>query len=509
MHIQRPSAPPERVSDMPAETGAHVVMHVVIIGGGVAGLSAAWYVQSEAARRSLPLHYSVLEAADRWGGKIRSERVEYIGDTSTLVEAGPDAFLTRKPWALALARELGLEDRLLFIRPQSLRTYTLLQGGLVSLPDGWSLLAPTRWTPFLQSPVFSLRGKARICLEPFIPARRDDADESLGQFVRRRLGVEALDRVAEPLMAGVYNAPADEQSLRATFPQFASLERDYGSVIRGLRATRRISATEDTPPFVSFDAGTELFVQRLVARLDGGLRLRSEVVGVTRGADGAYDVRLRDGAQLRADAVVVATPAPIAAGILRGAAPNVADLLMGIGFTGIGSLYLGFRRHDIPHALDGAGVVIPSSEGRRIDGMTWVSSKWPTRAPKDVALLRVFFGGPATREALDLDDAALLALVRDELSTILGIQAPPLFQRVFRVRDGYPQYTVGHLERVEAIERALPAGVYVAGSSYHGVGVPDCVRQGQEAAQRVIAAMAPCANASAQRKIDPQEGRPA
>jgi len=505
MNIQPPFTAPDRTQEASSETGAHVV----IIGGGVAGLSAAWYVQREVARRSPPLHYSVLEAADRWGGKIRSERVEDIGGAPILLEAGPDAFLTRKPWALDLAHELGLDDHLLFIRSQNLRTYTLLRGRLAPLPEGWSLLAPTHWKPLLTSPVFSLRGKARICLEPFIPPRHSDEDESLAQFVRRRLGVEALDRIAEPLMAGVYNAPADQQSLRATFPQFAALERDYGSVIRGLRATSRERDTKSVAPFVSFDAGTELLVERLVARLDGDLRLRSEVVSVAPDAGGAFDVALRDGGRLRADAVVMSTPAPITAGIMRGAAPDGADLLMGIGYTGIGSLYLGYRRHDIPHALEGAGVVIPSSEGRRIDGMTWVSSKWPTRAPKDVALLRVFFGGPATRQALELDDAALVALVRAELSTILGIQAPPLFHRVFRWQEAYPQYTVGHLKRVEAIERALPAGVYVAGSSYHGVGVPDCVWQGQEAARRVIAALAPLTHASAQRKIDAEEGRSA
>src|SRR6185437_7070029 len=257
-------------------------------------------------------------------------------------------------------------------------------------------------------------------------------------------------------------------------------EREHGSVIRGLRATRQKSATEHTPPFFSLDAGADLLVQQLVARLDGDVRLGSEVVGVGLNADGGYDVRLRDGAQLRADAIILACPAFVSARILREGFPYAAGLLAGIGSSGIGSVYLGYRRGDVPHPLDGAGVVIPTSEGRRIDGMTWVSLKWPARAPQDLALLRVFFGGQATRETLELDDAALLALVRGELAAIMGIQTPPLFQRVFRVRDGYPRYTVGHLERVAAIERALPAGLYVTGASYHGVGVPDCVRQGQE-----------------------------
>jgi oxygen-dependent protoporphyrinogen oxidase len=492
--------PAQAETDVSGETGAHVV----VIGGGIAGLSAAWYLQQEAARRSLPVRYTLLEASDRWGGKIHSERIEGVGGGPTVIEAGPDSFLTRKPWALSLARELGLDDHLQYLDARGLRTYTLLRGRLIPLPTGWNLLAPSQWTPFLRSPLFSLLGKARICLEPLIPPRRDDADESLGEFVRRRLGAEALDRAAEPLMAGVYNAPAAEQSLRASFPQFASLERQYGSVIRGLRATLQKSATAAVPPFFSLDGGAELLVQQLAARLDGDLRLGSEVVGVARNANGRYDVRLRDGAQLHADAVILACPAAVSARILRESVPDAAGLLAGIGSSGIGSVYLGYRRGDVPHPLEGAGVVIPTSEGRRIDGMSWVSSKWPARVPQDLALLRVFFGGPATRETLELDDAALLALVRGELAAILGVQAAPLFQRVFRVRDGYPRYTVGHLERVAAIERALPAGLYVTGASYRGVGVPDCVHQGQEAASHVLSALAPLTHSGAQRVTDAQ-----
>jgi oxygen-dependent protoporphyrinogen oxidase len=483
MSIRRPA---QAESSTSGGSGAHIA----IVGGGIAGLSAAWYLQQEAARQGPPARYTLLEASDRWGGRIRSERIEGVGGGPTILEAGPDSFLTRKPWALTLARELGLDDHLQFLDAGGLPTYTLLRGRLIPLPAGWNLLAPARWQPFLQSPLFSLRGKARICLEPLIPPRSDDADESLGQFVRRRFGAEALDHAAEPLMAGVYNAPADEQSLRASFPQFAMLEREYGSVIRGLRAIRQKTATAAVPPFFSLDGGSESLVQRLVARLTGDLRLRSEVVSVAQNTDGAYDVRLRDGSALYADAIILACPAAVAGRIARQTAPGAADLLASIGSSGLGSVYLAFRRDEMLHPLDGAGVVIPSSEGRRVDGMTWVSSKWPARAPQDLALLRVFFGGPATRETLELDDATLLALVREELAAIMSVRAAPLFQRIFRERHGYPRYTVGHLERVESIERALPAGLHVAGASYRGVGVPDCVRQGQEAASHALAGLA-------------------
>ncbi len=505
MSIRRPVMPAQAEPDASRDNGAHVA----IIGGGIAGLSAAWYLQQEAAKQSFQVRYTLLEASDRWGGKIRSERIEGLGAGTTVIEAGPDSFLTRKPWALALALELGLGNHLQYLDARGLRTYTLLRGRLVPLPVGWNLLAPTQWQPFLRSPLFSPWGKARICLEPLIPARRDDTDESLGQFVRRRLGAEALDRVAEPLMAGVYNAPADEQSLRATFPQFAALEREYGSVIRGLRATRRKSAPADVPPFFSLDGGSELLVQRLVERLDGDALLQREVVGVARDADGAFHLRLRGGDELRANAVILACPAAVSARILGETAPDAADLLSGIGSSGIGSVYLGYRRAAIPHPLDGAGVVAPSIEHRRIDGMTWTSSKWPARAPRDLALLRVFFGGPATRDMLDLEDTALLTVVREELAAILGVRATPLFQRILRVRDGYPRYTVGHLERVEAIERALPAGLYVTGASYRGVGAPDCIHQGQEAASRALRELAPLVSIATQRPSATEHGRSA
>jgi oxygen-dependent protoporphyrinogen oxidase len=220
-------------------------------------------------------------------------------------------------------------------------------------------------------------------------------------------------------------------------------------------------------------------------------------------------LRLRGGDDLHANAVILACPAAVSARILGETAPDAADLLAGIGSSGIGSVYLGYPRAAIPHLLDGAGVVIPSLEKRRIDGMTWASSKWPARAPRGLALLRVFFGGPATRDTLDLEDTALLTVVREELAAILGVQTAPLFQRILRVRDGYPRYTVGHLEHVEAIERALPAGLYVTGASYRGVGVPDCIHQGQEAASRALRELAPLASIATQRLRDTEHGRSA
>ena len=477
---------------------------MVILGGGITGLSAAWTLQQASARAGLPITYTLVEQSNRWGGKIRSERVERAGDFAAWVlEAGPDGLLTRKPWALALARALKLDEHFLFVARENARTFVLRRGRPEPLPAGLQLLAPTEWPPFLRSPLFSPWGKLRVALEPLLPPRRATSDESLAAFVRRRLGSEALERVAEPLMAGVFNAEAERQSILATFPQFPALEREHGSVIRGLRATRRNQPPSSSPPpaFLSFDTGNQVLVDALVAQLTGTLRLRTAARNITCSDDGRYIVHLDDGAALAADAVILATPASVSASLTRDLAPEAAALLTGIRYAGIGAIYLAYRRDDIPRPLVGAGVVIPASEGRRIDGITWMSSKWSHRAPEGYALIRVFFGGPHTRAMLDVDDARLTAIVREELADILGIRAAPLFTRAFRWPDGYPQYDVGHLERVAAIEAALPAGVVVAASAYRGVGVPDCVHQGEQAAEQVIERLA--SRIAAARRVTP------
>jgi oxygen-dependent protoporphyrinogen oxidase len=464
--------------------------HIVILGGGIAGLSAAWHLQRTSERDGQPLTYTIVEQSGVWGGKMRSERVEWNGAPAWVLEAGPDGLLTRKPWALALARALGLDDHFIFVNRENSRTFVLHRGKPVPLPAGLQLLAPTQWGPFLRSPLFSLWGKARIALETLLPRRKATSDESLASFVRRRFGQGALERVAEPLMAGVFNAEPERQSILATFPQFRALEQSHGSVIRGLRAASQPpSQTVALPAFLSFDAGNQTLVDALVAQLTGALRLNASARAISRNDDGRYTIALDDDAALEADALILATPASVAAPLVRDIAPEAAALLGGIRYAGIGAIYLAYRRDAIAHPLDGTGVVIPTSERRQIDGITWVSSKWDRRAPTGHTLVRVFFGGPNTRAMLDLDDTRLTATVRAELAEILGARADPLFTRIFRWPDGYPQYDVRHRERVAAIKAALPAGLAVAGSAYHGVGVPDCIHSGELAATNLVTAL--------------------
>ena len=484
------SIPTESV---PASAGERPVRHVAIVGGGIAGLSAAWALQKRA-EQGEPVRYTLLEASQRWGGKIRTEQVEGDGPQPFIVEAGPDSFITQKPWGLQLARELGLEERILGTNDAQRKVYVLNRGRLTPLPDGVLLVVPTRFLPFVTSPLISPLGKLRMALDLVIPPRRDGQDETLAHFMRRRLGQEALDKLGEPLLSGIYNADAEEQSLLATFPRFRTLEEKHGSLIRGMLAAKaqrmRMPKPKGRPVsmFVSFREGTEELPRALAAQLTGDLRLGVQVEGLARRGDGGYRLALSDGSTLEADGVILAIPAGATARLVRPLAPAAAIQLESIRYVSTGTVSLAFRGDEV-QALDGFGVVIPRSEGRRINAITWSSVKFRHRAPAGHELIRVFFGGSRTPQTFQLDDPELLAVVREELRQILGIRAQPLFQRIARWPQAQPQYDVGHLERVAAIEEALPRGLLVAGSPYRGVGIPDCVRQGQEAAERILAAV--------------------
>jgi protoporphyrinogen/coproporphyrinogen III oxidase len=470
---------------------ASVSKHVVIIGGGITGLSAGWYLQKKAVQRGLALTYTILEHSNRWGGKIRTEQIDNIGDAPFILEAGPDALLTRKPWALELAGELGLSERILPVNAKCSRTFVLHKGQPVPLPDGLQLLVPTQLVPFLSSPLFSLRGKLRVGLDLLISPRRANTDETLANFVRRRLGAEILDKLGEPLLAGVYNGDPERQSMLATFPQFLTLEKQYGSLIRGMLATQgvRANSKDKEPPFIAFKIGMIELVSTLVEKLNGSLRLNAGVNGIKRLANNRYRVIVTGGSEIDADGIILTAPAPVTSKLLREIAPEAADHLRTIPYAGIGTAYFAFQQEDVPHPLKGFGLVVPGSERRQIDGITWTSSKWNCRAPSGYVLLRVFFGGPRTRGTLQLNDSDLLSIIRAEFQKILGISAPPLFYRIYRWNEGYPQYNLEHLECVSTAEAALPSRIFVAGSAYRGVGVPDCIRQGRDAAIQLIGAL--------------------
>jgi oxygen-dependent protoporphyrinogen oxidase len=457
--------------------------HIMILGGGISGLSAAWYLEQS----GLDIQLTVLEASDRWGGKVLTEEVESDAGNPFIVEAGPDSFLTQKPWALQLARDLGLEARLLGTNDQMRTVYVLQNGKALALPEGMSLIVPTKFWPFVISPLLSPLGKLRMALDFFMPAKRDEADETLAAFVRRRFGNEALDKIAEPLMSGIYNGEADKQSILATFPRFRQLEREAGSLIRGMLRTRKQAKTKDkTSAFVSFQGGTQELIDALVKQLQADLRLQTRVLAIEETAEKQYRLRMSNGDTLYADSILLTTPAYISAELLRPFASEAAKLLASIRYVSTGTVSMAFRTTDIKRPLHGFGLLIPKSEKRPINAITVSSTKFNHRAPDDTTLLRIFFGGSRSPETMTYDDSKLLVVVQQELQAIPGIESAPLFHRIFRWNKANPQYDVNHLETMDAIEVALPRGIYLTGSAYRGVGLPDCVHQAQQSANKIV-----------------------
>ncbi len=448
----------------------------LVIGGGIAGLSAAWFLQQSRRMRII-----LIEASGRWGGKVETTQ-----DGPYRVEHGPDGFITRKPWALRLIRELGLHDQLVPLNPLPDRIAVLRGQRLVPMPEGLELLAPTELWPFLTSPLFSPTGKLRILAEALIPAQTDDADESIAQFVSRRFGREALERLGDPLLAGVYNADAAQQSILASFGRFRQIEREHGSLIRGLRRLNGKAPATSTPALMSFRDGMEQFPQQLAARLTADKHLSTSVETI-EGHDGRWRAVLSDGHFIDADHIILTTPAPTSTRLLRGIAPEASESLERIRYSSVGSITLAFARADVRHQMHGYGAVIPPSEKRQIDGIQWSSSKWPDRAPAGKVLIRAFFGGPHTRTMMQRDDEQVQAIVLDELKAIMGVDAQPEKSWINRWRHAYPQYDIGHLERVAMLEKQLPAGVHLTGSPYRGLGLPDIIHQSQQTAERVLA----------------------
>lgn len=454
-----------------------------IIGAGITGLSAGYAL----ARHSPDAQVAILDASDRPGGKVRSHRVEGPGG-DYLLEVGADAFLARqKPWAYELALELGLADEIQPTDDRHSGVYVVNRGGLLRLPQGLQLILPTDWEAFAASPLLSAEGKARLAAERDVPPRTDSADESIASFVTRRLGAEALEKLGEPLLSGIYSARPEEQSLLATFPRFRQMEKTHGSLLRAVDAQRKSPQAAPRPAapapsaFVSFRNGTETLARTLAAAVQENLRLACPVDSLEQTGPG-YQLGLASGETVNARRVLLAVPARQAARLLRTVAPPAKAVLEELRTVSSGVAYLAFRREDVPHPLDAFGVVVPRCEGRDCNALTFVSSKFAGRAPEGYTLLRYFFGGARTPHLLERDDAEIVQTARQELAHLLGIQAQPRLARVFRWWDAQPQYDVGHLQRMERLRAALPPGLHVAGTAYGGVGIPDCVRQAQEVA---------------------------
>jgi oxygen-dependent protoporphyrinogen oxidase len=468
------------------------VKRIAIIGGGISGLSAAFALE-EKRRAGTPLEYVLFESSPRLGGVLVTERVGMDGD-ACLVEAGPDSFLTEKPQAADLARHVGLGDQLVGSNDRYRKTYIVVKNRLVAIPDGLMFMVPTRTLPTLMSPLFSLRTKLRMAGEWFHPPHKADADESVASMVERHYGPEVVERLADPLLSGIYGGLASQLSVRAVLPRFAEMEAKHGSLGRAMRSARAQIAKANNglakPLFTSLKGGMQQLADAVVARLpESSLRINTAVQSVQR-QNGGWLVSVGYATD-HFDAVIVATPAPSAGALLQAVSPALAAELGGIQYTSSITINLAYDRAVRSSLPPGFGFLVPRSEGKRMLAATFVHNKFAGRVPPDRALLRCFIGGESNEHVLDLSDDEIVRIVRDELSQFIGLKADPQFTRVFGWRRAMAQYGVGHLERLRRIEnslRQLP-GLALAGNGYRGIGVSDCVRSGMEAASQILAAV--------------------
>ena len=459
---------------------------LVVIGGGIAGLSAAYYASEVPG-----VQVTLLESSDRWGGKITTDRVAFDGG-QFIIEGGPDTFLATKPWGVSLCKELGLSDRLHGTNPDKKNTYVLNRNRLLPLPDGLAMMIPTNVQAILKSRLVSWFGKARMGLDFLLPPKSLDGDESLGTFVSRRMGREAYENLIEPLMSGIYAGDGDQLSLASTFPYLRDLELKYGSLARGALKMRAGSNGKSIQgsrsAFLTPTTGLSEIVEKLVEHLISNgvdLRLNTRASQITN-YQLLYQVELETGETLEADSVILATPAFVSGTLLGSLDTSLAADLQSIPYASTATVSLAYRLGDIPRDLDGYGYVIPRREGRRALACTWTSTKFPHRAPEGYALLRVFVGRAG--QEIPWNENDLLELAKEELKLTLSITAEPLLHRVFLWDKAMPQYNLGHPETLRRIETALEKhpGLALAGNGYRGIGIPDCIHSGELAVQKIL-----------------------
>jgi oxygen-dependent protoporphyrinogen oxidase len=466
--------------------------HVVVVGGGLAGLSAAEALLSRppGERPSVTL----LEPSDHPGGVLGTVRRD-----GWLVERSADCMLAARPEGVALIERLGLNGELLGVDPRVRRALVWHAGRAVPVPRGFRLLAPGHVSGVLHSALLSPAGRLRVLAERLVPQRRAGPEESLEAFAVRRLGREAFERLVQPLAAGIWTADPARLGMAAACPEFLAMERERGSLWAGERARLRESSAGAATgarygQFVSFLGGMQTLTDRLVERLrsEGVVIRRARAERLARvGSRWQLTVAADDGAtdQFMADGVIVATRAPMAAVLLAGVDPELAADLAGIVYAGSVIVSLGFPRDEVAHPLDAAGLVIPRTAGRRALAVSFSSSKFPHRAPAGCVLVRVFLGGALDPESLALDDDALVSLAVAEVAALIGARGRPRLVQIDRWANAMPQYHVGHAERVDRIAAAVArhSGLALAGAAYRGVGIPQVIASGQVAAKQVVA----------------------
>lgn len=462
---------------------------VVVVGGGISGLTAAFYAKSALEKRHIAADISIVEKSELFGGKIRT-----LHRDGFVIEQGPDSFLARKLPILELTRDLGLEGELVGTNPQANKTYIVHKGKLHRMPPGLVLGVPTEMKPFFGTELISPLGKARAAMDYVLSRRKETGDESLGEFFERRLGKEVLQHIAEPILAGIYAGDTHKLSLQATFPQFHQVEQKYGSLIKGMLAgklnppapapvSQIVPAKHRSSAFLTYRRGLVTLLEGLRASLQDVADVQAKAVELAR-RDDKYVLTLDQGERLEADAVILALPAYAIASLLN--AGNDTGWLGEMDYVSVANVVLAYDKAKLSHPLDGSGFVIPRSEGRFITACTWTSSKWLHTAPEGKALIRCYVGRSGDQDWKELSDDEIIRRVRQDVFELMGIRETPLFVELTRLNRSMPQYPVGHLERIRRLRDTLQAdlpGVHVTGAAFEGVGIPDCVRQAREAAE--------------------------
>jgi len=458
---------------------------IAIIGGGIAGLSAAFYLE-KARQGGAALQWTLLEKSERLGGVIQTENHDGF-----VLEAGPDSFLTAKPEATQLCRDLGIADQLISSNDAERKTYILVKGRLVPIPQGLEFMVPTRVWPMATSSLFSFATKLRMAAELLASPSKSGKDESVGSFVRRHFGPEMVDRVAEPLLAGVYGGNVENLSLRAVLPRFAEMERQHGSLVRAtLQAkakAKSMPATKPQPIFTSLKNGMQQMVDAVIRALPQAsvrLQQREIVIRPMNSANCDWQVESAEISE-RFQAVLLAVPAPSAAPMLKQFHPALIEGLARIQYTSSVAVALAYDEAQLP---PGHGFLVPRSEGRKLMACTFVHKKFPHRAPGSAKMLRCFFSSSRMPDLLSHSDEDLQKMARQELKEILGLVAEPRFAKTFRWDRAMAQYEVGHLDRVAEMEKILSAmpGFQIIGNSFHGIGVPDCIKSAKQAVGKII-----------------------
>lgn len=460
---------------------------VVIVGGGITGLSAAYYMQKEAREKGLPLDVLLVEASNRLGGKIQTVRRDGF-----VIERGPDSFLIRKKSMGILAKDLGIEDEL--VKNATGKAYIYVNGELHPIPSGSIMGIPTEIGPFLKTGLFSLAGKLRAAGDLFLPSKPIDGDQSLGQFFRRRLGGEVVENLIEPLLSGVYAGDIDHMSLQSTYPQFSEVEKNHRSLILGMKKTapKKTPSTPDSNKkkegaFHTFRNGLETLVDAIELQLEADSVLKGVKLESIKRVGEKNHLALNNGQIIEADAVIMTTGHVMAShlfsphGLLQG--------LEEIPTTSVATVALAFPEESVVQDKEGTGFLVSRSGDYSITACTWTHRKWPTSTPDGKVLIRAFVGRVGDEAIVDLPDAEIEKIVLDDLSGIIDIKGKPDFTVITRWKKDRPQYRVGHKQRVEAARQELAdkfPHVKLAGASYEGVGLPDCVDQGKAAVAEVI-----------------------